>query len=44
MDGILMDGSMMMLMMAGVVLGALLFLAVLIFGLFALVKYLRRPE
>lgn len=44
MDGTTMDGSMMMLMMAGVVLGSLLFLAVLIFGLIALVKYLRGPQ
>lgn len=32
---------MMMLMMAGIILGALLVLAILILGLFALVKYLR---
>ncbi|WP_257806793.1 hypothetical protein [Mesorhizobium sp. J428] len=35
------DKSMMMLMMAGIILGALLVLAILILGLFALVKYLR---
>lgn len=40
----MMDGSLMMLMMAGVVLAGLLVLAVLIFGLFALVKYLRGPQ
>lgn len=34
----------MMLMMAGVVLVGLLVLAVLIFGVFALVKYLRGPR
>ncbi len=34
----------MMLMMAGVVLAGLLVLAVLIFGLFALMKYLRGPR
>lgn len=44
MDGMTMDGSMMVFMMAGVVLGALLVLAVLIFSLFALVKYLRGPK
>lgn len=35
---------MMMLMMAGIILGALLVLAILILGLFALVKYLRGPR
>ena len=39
-----MDGSMMILMMAGIILGALLVLAILILGIFALVKYLRRPR
>lgn len=39
-----MDGSMMMLMMAGIILGALLLLAILILGVFALVKYLRGPQ
>lgn len=34
----------MMLMMAGVVLAGLLVLAFLIFGLFALMKYLRGPR
>jgi hypothetical protein len=38
------DASMMMLMMAGIILGALLVLAILILGLFALVKYLRGPR
>ena len=38
------DESMMMLMMAGIILGALLVLAILILGLFALVKYLRGPR
>jgi hypothetical protein len=33
-----------MLMMAGIILGALLVLAILILGLFALVKYLRGPR
>lgn len=35
---------MMILMMAGIILGALLVLAILILGIFALVKYLRRPR
>ena len=38
------DESMMMLMMAGIIIGALLVLAILILGLFALVKYLRGPR
>ncbi len=40
----MMDGSMMGLMMVGGGLVALLVLAVLILGLFALVKYLRGPR
>lgn len=40
----MMNGSLTMLMLAGVVLAGLLVLAVLIFGLFALVKYLRGPK
>ena len=38
------DESMMMLMMAGIIIGALLVLAILILGLFALVKYLQGPR
>lgn len=34
----------MMLMMGGIVLAGLLVLAVLVFGVFALIKYLRGPK
>jgi len=38
------DGPLMMLMMGGIVLAGLLVLAVLVFGVFALIKYLRGPK
>ncbi len=44
MGGTMMDGSQMGFMMVGGGLVALLVLAVLILGLFALVKYLRGPQ